>query len=92
MLVFKTTQIAGIAIILGVAYLLSIYPGTRYLLLPLPAWFIAYIAAGVWLNRFRCPRCRKLYYWRLELKGYMRRLEKWRDCRHCGLAQDAVPI
>jgi hypothetical protein len=54
-------------------------------------WFIAYYAVGIWLNRFRGPRCGKLYYWRLELKGYMDRQRKWRDCRHCGLQQDALP-
>jgi predicted RNA-binding Zn-ribbon protein involved in translation (DUF1610 family) len=41
-----------------------------------------------WLNRFRCPRCGNLYYWRLQWQGYMDRQKKWRDCRHCGLAQD----
>jgi hypothetical protein len=33
------------------------------------AWILGYVIAGIWLNRFRCPRCGKLYYWRLEWKG-----------------------
>ena len=44
--------------------------------------------AAVWVNRFRCPRCGKPYYWRL----HQTRLKNWRDCRHCGLAQGAIPI
>jgi hypothetical protein len=44
----------------------------RQVLLAFPAWFLAYIAAGVWLNRFRCPGCGKLYYWILQWKGLWR--------------------
>lgn len=50
------------------------------------------MAAGVWLNRFRCPRCGKLYYWRWELKGYTVREKRWSDCRYCGLHQDELPL
>jgi hypothetical protein len=94
MRVFKTTQIAGLPIMFGAVYLASIDPNVSHLprpLLALPVWFIAYIAVGIWLNRFRCPRCGKLYYWRVELKGYIERQTKWRDCRHCGLPQDTGP-
>lgn len=94
MVIFKATQIAGIAVIIGAAYLASVHSRKLNLLHPLlavPAWFIAYFAAGVWLNRFRCPRCGKFYYWRLEWEGSMERQKKWRDCRHCGLPQDATP-
>ena len=27
-------------------------------------WFVGQIAAGVWLNRFRCPGCGNLFYWK----------------------------
>lgn len=56
-------------------------------------WFLAFFSAGVWLKRFRCPRCGKLFYWRLQFKGYMQResKSKWRCCRYCGLTQDQYP-
>jgi hypothetical protein len=91
-LVFKTVQIAGAGIVLGTLSL-----GTIHLLSPqqaivaFPAFFIVYGVAGVWLNRFRCPRCGRLYYWSLKLKGAFERQKNWRDCHHCGLHQDALP-
>jgi Cytochrome oxidase complex assembly protein 1 len=67
------------------------YVSGRVVLLVFAAWLTAYIAAGVWLNRFRCPRCGKLYYWRLGLKGSAERQKRWRDCHWCGLQQDQCP-
>ena len=87
MVIFKATQWAFFALLL-IALLVncSIYPNLSHrFMLCFPLWFLGYMAAGVWLNRFRCPRCRKLYYWRLELKEYMTR------CRHCGLPEDTTP-
>jgi hypothetical protein len=91
MVVFKTVQISFFPMILVLWYLSSIHPEWRRLILAIPAWFITYMAAGVWLNRFRCPRCGQLYYWRAQLKGSMQRQRKWRDCRYCGLQQDQCP-
>jgi predicted RNA-binding Zn-ribbon protein involved in translation (DUF1610 family) len=62
-------------------------PG-RFILL-IPAWFVGNIVAGIWLNRFRCPRCGNLFYWKWTWK--MERAKKWRECRHCGLKQDSGP-
>lgn len=62
----------------------------RYILV-FPAWFVGNIVAGVWLNRFRCPRCGNFYYWKWDWKWEFKRSKNWRDCRHCGLAQDAGP-
>ena len=58
----------------------------KYILV-LPAWFVGNMIVGIWVNRFRCPRCGELYYftWKFQRTG------RWRDCRHCGLAQDTVP-
>jgi hypothetical protein len=89
MLLLKLAQIAFIPIIIACAFLSTRRPNIA--LFVVPVWFVAYLIAGVWLNRFRCPRCGQLYYWRLERKGYMERQRKWRDCRHCGLHQDAEP-
>ena len=86
MAAFKFMQYAGLPTILGAPFLHYLSP--RHGLLALPAWFVSYVVAGVWLNRFRCPRCGKLFYFRWELK--MRK--NWRDCRHCGLGEGAVPI
>ena len=91
MVVFKTVQISFFPMILVLWYLFSIHPEWRRLILTFPAWYITYMAAGVWLNRFRCPRCGKLYYWRTQFKGSMQRQRKWRDCRYCGLQQDQYP-
>ena len=87
MLVFKAIQIAFFPLLVVLA-LMSKYVRTQANpVVAVPLWFIAYMAAGVWLNRFRCPRCGKLYYWRVQLKGAMGREKKWRDCRWCGLPQ-----
>ena len=93
MVVFKTVQISFFPMILLLWYLSSIRPESDRVrrVLAVPTWFIAYVAAGVWLNRFRCPRCGKLYYWRVQLKGYMQRQTRSRDCRYCGLQQDQCP-
>ena len=90
MAVFRSIQIAFIPVIVGAAFA-SRRLSDAMLLLLVATWFVAYMVAGVWLNRFRCPRCGQLYYWRLERKGYIDRLRKWRDCRHCGLEQDTSP-
>ncbi|WP_157572797.1 hypothetical protein [Nevskia soli] len=87
---FKTIQIAGLLVILAGAYFASRLKSSLFLL-PLPIWFLGYLAVGIWLNRFRCPRCGQLYYWNLRRQGYMERLNKWRECHHCGLQQDGLP-
>jgi hypothetical protein len=33
----------------------------------------------------------RVYYWKWGLKGSIERARKWRNCRHCGLTQDAQP-
>lgn len=98
MAVFRTVQLSGLPVIFVAAYLFNIYRSKVYLVVT-PAWFLGFVAVGVWLNRFRCPRCGKLYYWRLERKPFAERLKahaeeqkRWRDCRHCGLQQDAEPM
>jgi YD repeat-containing protein len=92
MLVFKTLQFAFFVIVIGFAYLSSIHSRVQINpLLALLAWYAVYTVAGVWLNRFRCPRCGKLYYWRLQWKGSLERQKNWRNCHYCGLAQDAGP-
>lgn len=63
-------------------------PG-RTLILAFAAWFVGQMAAGVWLNRFRCPRCGNLFYWKWNWKREKTR--GWRRCRHCGLDQDSAP-
>ncbi|MGA9471993.1 MAG: hypothetical protein WBV36_05990 [Terriglobales bacterium] len=84
MLVFAVVSNAVVPVLFVVAYFhLRLNP-----LLFISAFLIAFAIAAVWVNRFRCPRCGKLYYW----KWRQTRLKNWRDCRHCGLAQDAVPI
>jgi hypothetical protein len=91
MVVFKTVQLSLLPMIPVLWYLSSMYPTRQLPILAFPAWFIAYMAAGLWLNRFRCPRCGKLYYWRAQLKGSVQRQTRWRDCRYCGLQQDQLP-
>jgi hypothetical protein len=58
-------------------------------------WLGAYAAVGVWLNRFRCPRCGGWYYWKWtwppSWKDHQEQARRWQDCRHCGLHQDEVP-
>jgi hypothetical protein len=65
------------------------FPDSSKYTLLLPAWFVGYIAAGVWLNRFRYPRCGNLFYWKWTWK--IERAKDWRACRHCGLKQDSEP-
>jgi hypothetical protein len=92
-LVFKGVQFSalGLMLILLVVTRKNPYLSSRTVFSVIAAWFIAYMAAGVWLNRFRCPRCGKLYYWRRELKGATERQKRWRDCHYCGLHQDQIP-
>jgi len=33
----------------------------RTIILTFAAWFVGQMAAGVWLNRFRCPRCENFF-------------------------------
>ncbi len=54
-----------------------------------PAWFVGNMVVGVWLNRFRCPRCGNFFYWNWTWK--VERAKNWRACRHCGLLQDSEP-
>lgn len=91
--VFKTVQFSLFALVFVLFVVARKHPyvSSRVVLLVFAAWFISYIAAGVWLNRFRCPRCGKLYYWRWELKGSAERQRRWRDCHYCGLQQDQDP-
>ena len=85
MAIFRAMQLAFFALLLG-CWSLSFYPNApQRVMLCFPLWFIGYLAVGVWLNRFQCPRCGKFYYWRLEWKSYMG------CCRHCGLRQDIEP-
>jgi hypothetical protein len=62
----------------------------RTVLLVFVTWFVAQLAAGIWLNRFRCPRCGKLFYWNWSWK--IEKTKDWRSCRHCGLRQDSSSI
>ena len=91
--VFNTVQFSFFALmfILFIVAQKHPYVSSRVVLLVFGSWFISYIAAGVWLNRFRCPRCRKLYYWRWDVKGSVERQKRWRDCHYCGLQQDQNP-
>lgn len=91
MIVFKTVQISFFPMILVLWLFSSPYTDRSRLILAISAWFAAYAATGVWLNLFRCPRCGKLCYWRVQLKGYMQRQTRWCDCRYCGLQQDQCP-
>jgi hypothetical protein len=68
------------------------YVAPQSVLFAFAAWFVALMAAAVWVNRFRCPRCGKLYYWRWELRGYTEREKRPSDCRYCGLHQDEMPL
>jgi predicted RNA-binding Zn-ribbon protein involved in translation (DUF1610 family) len=91
--VFKTVQFSlfGLMLIPFVVTRKNPYLSARMVLSIFAAWIIAYMAAGSWLNKFRCPRCGKLYYWRWELKGSTERQKRWRDCHYCGLHQDQMP-
>jgi fatty-acid desaturase len=89
---FKATQLAFFPILLVAAYVCSKRPSASdEFVFTIAIWFIGYIVVGVWLNRFRCPRCGNLYYWRVQLKGAMGRQKEWRSCHYCGLPQDAAP-
>jgi len=92
MVVFKTLQFSFFPMLLALWYLSSIHPQWHQQLYAFPCWFIGFLAAGVWLNRFRCPRCRNLYYWRVQVKGSTERQKRWRDCHYCGLHQGECPI
>ena len=90
MLVFKAMQIAFFPLLVVLTICVE-YADVPSSMIAIPVWFAGYIATGVWLNRFRCPRCGKLYYWRVQLKGAAERQKKWRNCHWCGLPQDALP-
>jgi hypothetical protein len=96
MVVFKTVQFLFFPMVLGARFISSKNPcaGQRSMS-PAPlaflVWFLGYILVGIWLNRLRCPRCGKLYDWRLECKGALERQKNWRNCHHCGLQQARLP-
>jgi predicted Zn-dependent protease len=92
--VFRVVQLSLFALVLALWVVTRKHPyvAPRPVLFGFAVWFISYMAAGVWLNRFRCPRCGKLYYWRWELKGYTERQKRSSDCRYCGLHQDEMPL
>ena len=90
MFVFKTVVYGFNLIIIGAVYGSSIRSRSHFwshFMLLFPAWLVVYTAAGVWVNRFRCPRCSEFYYWTLQWKAP----KNWRNCRHCGLTQDTLP-
>ena len=94
MYAFRATQLAFFPILLVAVYVSSRCPRPitdKVFLSGFAVWFVAYIIVDFWLNRFRCPRCGNLYYWRVQLKGASERQRKWRNCHHCGLSQDASP-
>lgn len=64
-------------------------PG-RTVILAFVLWFVAQVAAGVWLNRFRCPRCGDFFYWK-KWSWKIEKTKNKRQCRHCGLIQDSAP-
>jgi predicted Zn-dependent protease len=92
-IVFRVVQLSLFALVLALWLVTRKHPyvAPRPVLLGFGGWFIAYMIAGAWLNRFRCPRCGKLYYWRWELKGSTERQKRWSDCHYCGLHQDEMP-
>lgn len=61
----------------------------RTIILTFAAWFVGQMTAGVWLNRFRCPRCENFFYWKWSWK--IEKAKGRRRCRHCGLSQDSAP-
>src|ERR1700730_17600995 len=87
---FRAMQIALIPMMIG---LIHLYGSQRATLLNVSVVILVplglYVIVGAWLNRFRCPRCGGLYYWNRQWKGYLHWQRDWRDCRHCGLKQDA---
>ncbi len=87
LVVFRTVQIMGIPVIIGAAYESSKWG--RSALIAVPVWFFVYVLVGIWLNRFRCPRCAKLFFWRFPPETVTQ--STWRECRHCGLRQDTEP-
>jgi hypothetical protein len=93
LVLFRTMQIALIPMMIGLIYLYgsrraTLLNASVVVLIPLCLYGIV----GVWLNRFRCPRCGGLYYWNPRRRGYLQRQRAWRDCRHCGLKQDTLYI
>src|SRR5690349_5628422 len=45
-----------------------------------PAWMIAFVVVALWSSRFKCPRCRKPFFF-----GYWYHNPFARKCVHCGL-------
>lgn len=69
MAAFKTVQIAGVLVIFGSVYLTSRHPTEspwKSPRLALPVWFTTYMLMAVWLDRFRCPRCRRFFIGTLD--------------------------
>lgn len=91
-LVFRTVAYGYIAAIAGFGFLSSVDSNIETNPVFIFAFFfVSYMVAGIWLNRFRCPRCGELYYWGWRVKGTLGR-GNWRSCRHCGLPQDTGPL
>jgi hypothetical protein len=93
MIVFKSVQIGFFPLLVGMALFTPRSNSRDIIVFIVVGWFLAYIVAGIWLNRFRCPRCGKFYYWDLRWRTSIERRKtgNWRPCHHCGLAQDAMP-
>ena len=91
MAVFRTAQVSFLPVLLVPCVMYGEYVPARVEFSFFGGYFLAYMAAGIWLNRFRCPRCGKLYYWRPKWKGSVERDKRWRDCHYCGLQQDQMP-
>ena len=83
LVVVRVVQIMGIPVIIGAAYEYSKWGRSALIAL----WPFGYLLVAIWLNRFRCPRCAKLFFWRFPPKTVTQ--STWRECRHCGLHQDA---
>ena len=49
-------------------------------------WMVAFLVTGVRLNRWRCPRCGKLF---CATKWYNKSFFA-RKCAHCGLPKFAI--
>jgi hypothetical protein len=58
--------------------------GMRGLLVPLAAWVLLVVAAGIRLQAFRCPRCARRFFRRRPLLAPLRA----RHCAHCMLPKD----
>src|SRR5579863_5691253 len=80
--VFRTAQLLFLPLVGGAAFVCAKNPGAYNMSMlrspfPVLAWFSGYLVADIWLNRFRCPRCGDLYFWKLE---WMRRFWPQKSC------------